>query len=41
LILLAVAADSVLLNRLRAFWARRLQADSSPVQREAQESHAA
>jgi rhamnose transport system permease protein len=41
LILLAVAADSVLLNRLRAFWARRLQAESSPVQREAQESHAA
>jgi rhamnose transport system permease protein len=27
LILLAVAADSVLLNRLRAFWARRLQAE--------------
>jgi rhamnose transport system permease protein len=29
LILLAVAADAVLLNRMRTFWARRLQAEST------------
>jgi rhamnose transport system permease protein len=33
LILLAVAADAVLLNRLRAFWARRLQAESTYLHR--------
>jgi rhamnose transport system permease protein len=51
LILLAVAADAVLLKRMQLFWARRLQAESSEVTlpsegpstgpREGRESHAA
>lgn len=43
LILLAVAADALLLKRLQNFWARRLQAETPPVHlpAEGRESHAA